>query len=485
MITVVYCTRESNPKHTEHIIKSSHLGKNIEVIEIINHGEGLTKAYNRGLKQAKNDIVVFMHDDVTFDNNGWGTKLAKHFENSNHGILGLAGTTDVPATGRWWEDRTKMVGIVNHESEGKKWESKYSKNWVNDIKDVVIVDGLFFAVHKNRIKKHFDEDFKGFHFYELDFVLANYLEGVKVGVIFNIRVTHKSIGKTNDEWENNRIQFTKKYEENLPCNFVPDFYEPKEGSIKTKVPIKVIVQSSGEVETFKKLYNQIKSFNYPLLEIYLITNDSTYDKFKDLSYEGVKVFEGFYNTLPKNLSVLKFEEKFLTKTDELIVFINDTASIINDVFSNFVKTYSINKNTFGGIFPLAYNQNKTVFSSNLNIFADKESKVGLEMKDTGTYYNVCYGTMINSLGNLTDCFVTTANNLKSLDWFKMNFESPLYFNEFSLRLHLKNKITYIDTNSLTVQKSYSGTLNIQEDFQNFINALASDPKLQELVKKIP
>lgn len=59
MISVVYCTRETKPEHKEHLIKSSGLNKNIEVIEIINNGESLTKSYNRGLEQAKNDIVVF------------------------------------------------------------------------------------------------------------------------------------------------------------------------------------------------------------------------------------------------------------------------------------------------------------------------------------------------------------------------------------------------------------------------------------------
>ena len=61
MITVVYCTRESNPKHKEHLIKSSGLHKYLEVIEIVNNGESLTKAYNRGYQQTSNDIVVFCH----------------------------------------------------------------------------------------------------------------------------------------------------------------------------------------------------------------------------------------------------------------------------------------------------------------------------------------------------------------------------------------------------------------------------------------
>ena len=58
MISVVYCTRTENKKHQEHLVKSSGLHKHIEVIEIINNGESLTKAYNRGLKQAKNAALA-------------------------------------------------------------------------------------------------------------------------------------------------------------------------------------------------------------------------------------------------------------------------------------------------------------------------------------------------------------------------------------------------------------------------------------------
>lgn len=42
MVSIVYCTRETNPAHKEHLIKSSGLHKHVEVIEIINNGESLT-----------------------------------------------------------------------------------------------------------------------------------------------------------------------------------------------------------------------------------------------------------------------------------------------------------------------------------------------------------------------------------------------------------------------------------------------------------
>ena len=216
MITVAYSTRESKPEFTEYLKKSSGF-KKLEVIEKVNNGEkSLAQVYNEVLSESKTDIVVFCHDDIYFDTNSWYNKLLKHFEKNDFGILGMAGTTQMPSSGMWWEDRRKMVGIVNHESDGKKWESKYSESLGNSITETVVVDGLFIAIDKRKIKKNFNEDFKGFHFYDIPFCFENHIEGVKVGVITNIRITHKSIGQTNEQWEKNRKLFESKYAKNLP-----------------------------------------------------------------------------------------------------------------------------------------------------------------------------------------------------------------------------------------------------------------------------
>jgi hypothetical protein len=122
----------------------------------------------------------------------------------------------MPETGRWWDLRKNMIGIVNHESGGKKWTSKYSEEFNKSIRQTVIVDGLFIALSKSKIKHNFDEEFKGFHFYDIAFCFRNHLENVKVGVITNIRITHKSIGQTNEQWEQNRELFVEKYGKNLP-----------------------------------------------------------------------------------------------------------------------------------------------------------------------------------------------------------------------------------------------------------------------------
>ena len=219
MITIGYSTRKHNQEYIDSLQKTS-MYKEVEIIEKINNGEkSLSQVYNEILSESKYDIVVLCHDDLEFDTKNWADKILKHFnKNPEYGILGLAGTKYLDNNGKWWEVQNTMYGIVNHKHEGKKWTSNYSKDLGNKIEDVIIVDGLFIAINKKKIKHNFDESFNGFHFYDLGFCLPNYLDDVKIGVMFDIRVTHLSIGQTNQQWEDNRIQFAIKYKDKLPID---------------------------------------------------------------------------------------------------------------------------------------------------------------------------------------------------------------------------------------------------------------------------
>ncbi len=181
MISIVYSTKKDKPDFIKQI-KSTCGVKNIDIIQIINDGEmSLTQAYNKGLEKAENDIVVFCHDDIIFNTKNWGRKLKSIFDkNPEYGIIGIAGTTDL-VDGRWWTIKESMNGIVSHQHEGRRWTNYYSKDQGRKITDMVVLDGLFFAIDKNKIKHTFDEDFDGFHFYDLSFCFPNYLDGVKIG----------------------------------------------------------------------------------------------------------------------------------------------------------------------------------------------------------------------------------------------------------------------------------------------------------------
>ena len=217
VVSVVISTRKIDDEYLKHVEKMfSHPKTEILVYE--NDKEfSLTQIYNKGLNDSKNDIVVFMHDDLILETKNMTPKIVKLFEkHSEYGIIGLAGTNNLKSS-VWWEDRDSMFGIVGHEHNGKRHVNRYSKKEFNEIlKRVSVVDGLFFMVHKQRIKKEFNEEFKGFHFYDLSFCTDNFLEDVKIGVTTKIRVTHKSIGQVNKEWEKNRLFFSALYEKHLP-----------------------------------------------------------------------------------------------------------------------------------------------------------------------------------------------------------------------------------------------------------------------------
>jgi len=216
-VSVVISTRKIDEDYKEHVRKMFSQ-PDTEILMYENNGEmSLTQVYNKGLRESVNDIVVFMHDDLILETSNMTPKIVKLFEkHPEYGIIGIAGTNNL-LSGMWWQSRENMFGVVGHIHEGKRHVNHYSKGVFNDVlKDVVIVDGLWFAVRKSQIKKQFNEEFNGFHFYDISFCVENFLEGVKIGLTTKFAVTHKSIGMTNKQWEKNKLFFEAMYEKNLP-----------------------------------------------------------------------------------------------------------------------------------------------------------------------------------------------------------------------------------------------------------------------------
>jgi hypothetical protein len=218
-VSVVIPTREIDDNYLKHVSKMFSHPKT-EIIVYENNGEkSLPQIYNQGLNESTNDIVVFMHDDLILETSNITPKIIKLFDKHlDYGIIGLAGTDNL-LSGMWWQDRTSMYGVVGHENEGKRHVNHYSKgDYSEKLKEVVVIDGLFMMIHKGRIKHKFNEQFEGFHFYDLPICLENHLNGVKVGVTTKIRVTHKSIGMVNKKWEKNKLLFEALYESNFPLS---------------------------------------------------------------------------------------------------------------------------------------------------------------------------------------------------------------------------------------------------------------------------
>lgn len=214
-----HLSEEENQKFSDHIGETIGITNTIICYKNLNQFS-LSEIYNKAIKEYNNEnsIFVFCHNDIIFRTKDWGKLLLTKFNTTNYSIIGVAGTTYLHNNGRWWEDRSKMHGVVEHTDGYNVWVSEYSKPIKGYITPVVLVDGVFIAVDCNNIEHQWDEVFKGFHLYDLGFCVPNYLDGCNIGVTTDIRILHKSVGMTNQEWEDNRLQFVEKYIDELPIS---------------------------------------------------------------------------------------------------------------------------------------------------------------------------------------------------------------------------------------------------------------------------
>jgi GT2 family glycosyltransferase len=398
MISVIYCTREEFPSHTEHIKKTSGI-KNLEVIEYINQGESLTKFYNKGLEEASNDIIVFCHDDIIFNTKNWGKKLLNHFKNTDYGILGVAGTTHMSETGRWWDDNTKMMGQVRHSHEGKSWDSKYCSNFGDKVLESILVDGLFFAVKKDRLSNNFNEEFKGFHFYEIDFCFSNHLSGTKVGVMSDIRITHKSIGMTNEEWENNRIQFVEKYRDKLPYNIGSEiFYNPHKPQKLKQVPkVGIIIPTKGNIELLTKCVDSIwEKDNYPLMKIYIADTGSTPEEKREIKRLISK--HSFMSDRPRDMVLIEYDYYNFAKINndvvwnhveddiDILLFCNNDIELINNAITRMVEVMVKNKSV-GTVGSRLHFGDGSIQHGGVIAFLDQQRRIRISHGGLRSYYN--------------------------------------------------------------------------------------------------
>lgn len=187
-------------------------------------GVGLTSIYQNILdsEDAKEyGIVVLMHDDIEFLQEGWGAELLRLFNNNTeYGIIGVAGSAEFDSNAAWWMCE-KIYGQVVHRRNGQTWLSTFSPLIEDGLEEVCVIDGLFMAVCLDRATNQFDKNIKGFDFYDIDFCLNTFINKTcKIGVTTNIRVLHDSVGILKPSWFTNRDKIREKYKNYLPIKVI-------------------------------------------------------------------------------------------------------------------------------------------------------------------------------------------------------------------------------------------------------------------------
>lgn len=486
-----HLTDDENAKFIFHIKKTIGL-KDYEILLYKNMNEySLSEIYNKGLYESKNDLVLFIHNDIIFETNNWGRILINKFNNTNYSILGVAGSTDIGNDGVWWSDRNKMTGIVNHSDKGKKWESKYSNSYGKDIVDVCLVDGVFIGVNKNLLNKSFNEDFKGFHYYDISFCVDNYLMGSKIGVLFDIRITHFSIGQTNSDWERNRLKFTALYDKKLPIKHkieeIKDLQANKNLKLKREPLLSIIIPHKNNNEL---LFNLIESIynntDYSNFNIYIADTGSELCNKYHLKnfiekYNNIYLTEyDYYNFSKINNDMVK---NHIDNNSELIMFLNNDIIFMNDIIKQMIDVYLKYIYNVGTIGCRLYYQDNTIQHSSINVFKHNNS-YSVSHYGIGSYYKYIRDTQTNVFGNTAACMMTPLKLFKEYGMFNEEYIECFEDVEYNFKC-LMNQKNNIFVGSAVGYHLESQTRNLDEnknermmvDFSRLRNLLNTYPSI--------
>ncbi|GAB3195595.1 hypothetical protein ABID22_001539 [Pontibacter aydingkolensis] len=214
MISIIICSvNNSNLKRVEANI-SKTVGCPHEVIAIDNSKNkySIFTAYNAGAAQAKFDILCFMHEDVFFYSNNWGTALKNIFSSdSDIGLIGACGAivkTDLPGS---WIDTPQefyVSGLINEVTDTRE-------NSNSDWEEVVVIDGLLMVTTKSIWKDNPFPDRTGYHGYDLYYSL-HLGTSKRIVVAKGIKTLHLSKGSFNGEWFCATMEIHEDFRENLP-----------------------------------------------------------------------------------------------------------------------------------------------------------------------------------------------------------------------------------------------------------------------------
>ena len=211
MITIAYSTRQFDRSFYNHIKEQSNLDNQIIYKE--NKGEfGLTELYNSFLHDSENEITVIIHDDVILPKGFDETILNYFINNPDYGIMGIAGTTHLDKSAVWFNNRHLMVGQLYHLVNNEPRLTTYSAK-KNEVREALVVDGVILAINTLKIKREFNEEIKGFHYYDVSFCIDNFNEGVKIGIFHLPQFIHKSVGMVGDSFIEAQTSFIEKYKD--------------------------------------------------------------------------------------------------------------------------------------------------------------------------------------------------------------------------------------------------------------------------------
>lgn len=235
MISLIICSRY--PDKLDGLKKNvaKTIGTEYEFVIIDNSDNryNIFSAYNEGVGRSKGDILCFMHEDLVFHSKKWGNRVITHLDNNEIGLIGVAGgfyLPNIPIITLWDSVCTShMIQGITVKNKYYRLNSLYTNNTEKKkALEVVAVDGFWFCIKKSMFENiRFDDNtFHDFHCYDLDICMQVLNQNLKIVVVFDILIEHKSSGNANESFYDEKKLWHKKWEHCLPktCINTPQKY---------------------------------------------------------------------------------------------------------------------------------------------------------------------------------------------------------------------------------------------------------------------
>ncbi|MFI3305231.1 MAG: glycosyltransferase [Rikenellaceae bacterium] len=223
MISIIVCSVNSKLAESFRANVASTIGVEYELIVQDNRGTtmGICEVYNMCAERAKYDSLLFIHEDVIFETEGWGREIVEQLRQPKCGAIGFAGATLKSKSYSGWGQQRKysVCNYIEQYVDGSRRHLYTNDSTSAQFQPVVTLDGVaLFVSRKVWAESRFDDQLlRHFHCYDLDFTLQLFDRGYTNYVCKCISIVHFSLGKYDDAWirETNKLH-DQKWGDKLP-----------------------------------------------------------------------------------------------------------------------------------------------------------------------------------------------------------------------------------------------------------------------------
>lgn len=274
MISIIICNRNSTIDSVLSNNIHATVGVNHEIISIDNsRGQyNIFQAYNEGVRQAKGDILCFMHDDILFKGNRWGAIVERIFaEDEKLGALGVDGghfMPDCPCS--WTSCYSTSFHTWRDDKDGvcREYSNTEFANGQRLV-EVASIDGLWMCIRRDLFDtiRFDDKTFTGFHCYDSDICMQILAAGYHIKVTYDVDIVHNSNGTYNPTFFENIELWHKKWHNQLPVVRGIDLTE-REQKIHTRYAIELMERLRNDAMLYSRLNSPEYRLGHSLLKPY-------------------------------------------------------------------------------------------------------------------------------------------------------------------------------------------------------------------------